>query len=602
MSITSSVPADASPDPVIEAPQAPPARRTWHRKATIAGGTLVVVVFAILAYRDRWISDDGLIVVREVRQILAGNGPNYNPFQRDEVDTSVLWTWLLALVALVVRHDIGTDAVILGLECSIAGMVLALLGSARFHRARGATGLLVPAGAVLPVAVVAFWDFASSGLETGLSTLWLGLSWWLLTGVTETSGRRRMFVAAVVIGLGWLVRPDFALVTIVFGAALLLIRRPRPRTALGYVGAGVALPVAYQIFRMGYYGLTVPMPALAKEASKSFVSRGLIYLNDFVDTYQLWIPLVVLTVVATWVAARGGLNRRTVLLAGAPVLSGVLVGAYVVWVGGDYMHARMFVPVVFALLLPVLLLPVGWSRLVESIGVALLVLWAIFVGFEARTPYQGIAFGPDGITNERSYEVAAYGIANPVTSASRDAGDGAVLLPQLRQIEDRAPGRRLLVISSGVAANGPLWAVSLNPALPDHGAFFYNNMGITDQVVPLDGTVVDVNGLASPVAGHLLITQRGRPGHEKWLPVDWVVAEYASPSLLGSLPAGEGVDKREVLAARHALTCGKLKDLLDSVNQPMSPGRFWSNLTGSIQRTSLRVPADPIQAEREFCG
>jgi arabinofuranosyltransferase len=290
------------------------------------------------------------------------------------------------------------------------------------------------------------------------------------------------------------------------------------------------------------------------------------------------------------------------LLATAPVVSGMLIGAYVVWVGGDYMHARMFVPVVFALLLPVMLLPAGRARRAESIGAALLVLWAIFAGFEARTPYQGIAFGPDGITNERSYEVAAYGIANPVTSASRDAGDGAILLPQIKQIDARSQGKRLLVISSGVAANGPLWAVSLNPALPDRSAFFYNNMGITDQVVPRDGTVVDVNGLASPLAGHLLITERGRPGHEKWLPVDWVVAEYGDPALINSLPATQGVDKAGVLAARHALTCGKLKDLMDSVNEPMSLGRFWSNLTGAVSRTSLRVPADPIQAEREFCG
>jgi arabinofuranosyltransferase len=59
--------------------------------------------------------------------------------------------------------------------------------------------------------------------------------------------------------------------------------------------------------------------------------------------------------------------------------------------------------------------------------------------------------------------------------------------------------------------------------------------------------------------------------------------------------------KAQVLAARHALSCGRIKELMDSVNEPMSLHRFWDNLTGSVRRTSLRIPADPFEAERRFC-
>jgi arabinofuranosyltransferase len=34
----------------------------------------------------------------------------------------------------------------------------------------------------------------------------------------------------------------------------------------------------------------------------------------------------------------------------------------------------------------------------------------------------------------------------------------------------------------------------------------------------------------------------------------------------------------------------------------MTFGRFWSNLTGSVNRTALVVPADPFAAEKTFCG
>jgi arabinofuranosyltransferase len=599
MSITSSpnAPGDTSPEPLPAAAPVVPARASWQSHTAIVAALAAVAVFGVLAYVNRWISDDGLIVVREVRQILAGNGPNYNPFQRDEVDTSALWTWVLALAALIFRGDVAVDAVVLGIECTIAGLLFALGGCFRLHRAHGATGLLLPAGVLVPVAVSTFWDFASSGLETGLAMLWLGLSWWLLTGIGERAGTARMVATAVIIGLGPLVRPDFALVTAVFGVAGLLLRRPAWWRGLLYCAAGLAVPVGYEIFRAGYYGILEPMPGLAKEASVAFVSRGFDYLNDFVGTYQLWLPLALICVVGTRLLARSGLDRRAAVLATAPILAGLLLGAYVVWVGGDYMHGRMWVPVVFTLLLPVMLVPVPAVRSVEAVGVVLLLVWAVAAGGWARTSYQGFAFGQNGITNERSYEAAAYREPDPATSASRTRDND--LLPTLARL---TAGGRILVLSGGSTANGPLWTIKLAASVPDRSGFFYDNMGITDEVVPLTGTVIDVNGLATPLAGHLQLTQRGRPGHEKWLPVAWVLAEYADPAAVAAMPATQDVTKAQVAAARHALTCGRLKDLMDSVNQPMTPGRFWHNLTGSFSRTALRIPADPVAAEREFCG
>jgi arabinofuranosyltransferase len=586
---TPGAPADALPE--LPRPQG------WARTATVAGACAVVVLFAVLAIAHRWISDDGLIVVREVRQILAGNGPDYNPFQRDEVDTSVLWTWLLAVAGMALGRGIAVAAVVIGIECAVLGLLLALVGTARWHRSRGMAGLLVPAGALVPLGIVACWDFASSGLETGLSLLWLGLVWLLLTSVTDRTGGRRVAAVAVVIGLGPLVRPDFALVTAVCFAALVMLAGPGRRRAVGAAAAALALPLAYEVFRAGYYGITVPMSALAKEAAEPVVARGFAYLDDLVGTYQLWLPVAVLCVAGTRLLTRSSTDRRTVVLVGAPLVSGVLLGGYVVWAGGDYMHGRLWVPVVFTLLLPVLLLPAGRGYRTETVGVALLAVWALVAGLLARTPYQGTAFGPDGITDERGFEVAAYQEADPMTAESRTRDND--LLSTLAAL--RAGGARPLVLSSGKAANGPLWTIKLSPSLPDHSAFFYDNMGVTDDVVPLDGTVVDVNGLATPLAGHLELTGHGRAGHEKWLPVAWVLAEYADPAALATLPPGHGVTRAQVLAARHALTCGRLADLMASVDQPMSPGRFWHNLTGAVARTSLRVPADPFAAEREFC-
>ena len=83
-------------------------------------------------------------------------------------------------------------------------------------------------------------------------------------------------------------------------------------TALGWrrrvtiVVAGGLLPVAYQIFRMGYYGLLFPGTALAKDAGGDKWSQGLIYLSNFNQPYALWVPALLLAGLGLvlWASAR----------------------------------------------------------------------------------------------------------------------------------------------------------------------------------------------------------------------------------------------------------------------------------------------------------
>ena len=67
------------------------ARLSLLVSAAIAG------VFAFWGgWTRRWMSDDGLIVLRTVRNILAGNGPVFNVGERVEANTSTLWQYLIA--------------------------------------------------------------------------------------------------------------------------------------------------------------------------------------------------------------------------------------------------------------------------------------------------------------------------------------------------------------------------------------------------------------------------------------------------------------------------------------------------------------------------
>ena len=69
-------------------------------------------------------------------------------------------------------------------------------------------------------------------------------------------------------------------------------------------------------------------------------------------------------------------------------------------------------------------------------------------------------------------------------------------------------------------------------------------------------------------------------GHEKSQPADWPVGRFASPSL---------ADPSAVITARHRLGCPAPAQLLASIEEPLSVGRFVRNLGRAWSQTTLRV-------------
>lgn len=572
--------------------------RRWNA-LMVAVPTAAILV---LGFARRWISDDGLIFTRTVRQILAGNGPVYNVGERAEASTSTVWQWLLVLVGWVTGADIGRIAVYLGLLCTTAGYAVALDATRRLYQPYAPGRLLLPAGVMLLLALPPVWDFATSGLETGLTTLWTAGCWWLLVRALDDGRARVTYPLAFLAGLGPMVRPDLAIASAGFLVALWFVRRPRVRAVFAHLGVAVALPLAYEVFRAGYYGVLLPLPAIAKEASGSDWRRGGSYAGDFVVPYGLWLPLLALSamVVAALVvrirpqgvkaAAREDAGRTAVFV--TPVVVAALMGLYVVKVGGDFMHARMLLPALFVAMLPILLVPSG--RLALPV-VGVVVVWALICGFILRVPYSGLS--PNKIiADERGFYVDAMGIAHPVT-----ADDYLAHYPRFPEAVRVATADYTHVLI--YPWYDGFYVTPLKPDDPAPYATSWLNLGMSGAAVPLDGRSIDILGLASPLAAHQELTGRGRPGHEKELDIAWLFAMYAPNDAI--LPAG--VDPLRVAQAKYALTCGgenrgKLKELQDSVSGPMSWKRFWKNLTGSVERTNFRFPNNPLEAMKQVCG
>ncbi|MCB0972322.1 MAG: hypothetical protein KDA97_12525, partial [Acidimicrobiales bacterium] len=228
---------------------------------SIALAAVPLGAFALAAWSQRWTHDDGFITLRVVEHVVAGDGPVYNAGQRVEAYTSPVH--LAVLVVLRVALGWAVDVAWLGacatLAAATAGLALAAAGAARLARAGGATGVLVPFGLLVPVALPPMWEYATAGLETGLAIGWIGATFWVLAGLAARGrphavARRRgspapevapgrLAPVAVLVGLGPLVRPELALVTVAWLVVLCRLELARERPWWRLVATAAALPV-----------------------------------------------------------------------------------------------------------------------------------------------------------------------------------------------------------------------------------------------------------------------------------------------------------------------------------------------------------------------
>ena len=598
-STTHDVPADepavASQEPEATPPTTPP-RLSSVERALYAAVLLGVLV---AGWSRRWTSDDAFINFRVVENLLAGNGPVFSAGERTEVATSPAWLALLTVAEWLVPGDaVAWISVVLGLALTATGVLLAMLG-ARALFGGTAARLSVPFGAVVFLALPPAWDFTTSGLETGMSFAWLGASFWALVRWLQ-SGQRcagRPVWLFVLLGLGPLVRPDFALIA---GLLLLWLTAaavgPWWRRLLGLVAAGI-LPVAFQIFRMGFYGLLVPNTAIAKESSRPLWDRGVDYLLDLVAPHLLWIPglllvamLVVLLPSLTWRAREWSLVGVVLLAAAAHAL-------YVVRVGGDFMHARLLMPSLFLLVCPLATVPLARARVWTSGTIlAATAVWAVLCAAVLRPDYEGHRSADRTIADERGFYVARAGHSHPVTLEDHGALGVSSYVDRVNRLG--ADGEDLVVLQ--VRPVRPDTEVSV--LAPSRGGLVFSvlNAGFNGYAADLDVFVVDSLGLTDTVNSHLEPGPPRRPGHEKSYPSWYMLARYGSPDLAERQEEGlPAVD--EVAAARAALSCGDLAELVEATTEPLTVSRFVDNLLGAPGRTSLRIPTDPFAAEREFC-
>ncbi|MFE6864674.1 flagellar motor control protein ZomB [Nocardia sp. NPDC057668] len=617
------------------APERDRSRARLSHLVLLGGTCLTAALFVLGGWERRWIADDGLTVLRTVRNLLAGHGPVFNAGERVEVNTSTAWTYLLAFCTELTGARMEYVALGVALTLSAAAVVFAMLGTARLW---GRSRLLFPAGILVYIAVPPARDYATSGLESSLVICWLAVLWWGLTRWCRAArpGAAGVLALAFVAGLAPLIRPEL---TVIGAASLLVIcgaatpgtaLRPWAFRSLIVAAAGLA-PVAHQVWRMGYYALPYPNTAVAKDASGAKWRQGLLYLWDFTGPYRLWVPLLLLGAAGLILvySARTGDGKGRVesapagvrpaeLLRGARrrlrgpgavvsvmVAGSILLTGYEIRVGGDFMHGRMLLPALFCALLPVAVLPATVSvAQADSIGdgdrrtrlgrtrFATIALRATLIG---TIGWASLATGvtaidtPNritaaGIADERGYYIRTTGRAHPIRA--EDYLGYPRIRAMLRDIAN-TPGGGLLV-------NTPDWTWQVIPPAADPPAphtVYFINLGMISMNTPLHVRVLDPMGLAYPLAAHSFRFPDARIGHDKNLDTDWVIADSGAADRYPALPPYIGEDW--VTRIHTALTCPKTRDLLASTRAPLTRDRFLRNLTHAFDYAAYRIDRVP---------
>ena len=339
------------------------------------GEWLCLIIFAVAAWQAKWVSDDGYIYLVYVQNLVdLGEGAVFNSGERVESFTSALWLLIVTMGALIVPRSLVALpdlAVLFGLVLSMiaAALWIPIERAARRPHVGPGTAAVLNAPLAIVAGVYVFRTFATSGLETSLLLVWLGVT--VLTIYARTP---KLLTLAALSGIAPLVRPELGLISVVLGVLIVVASRRVGtdwRRVLAMAALFVGPMLAATVVRLIYFAQLAPNTYYAKTDTGHGIEEGLDYLADVTSVYGL--PLLLLVTVGVLVAGWPVSARQTDKIgpAGEPVtvrdnqeefdrwrtearlvlLGLAMISAlYVVWIGGDFMHGRFWItPWVFLL-------------------------------------------------------------------------------------------------------------------------------------------------------------------------------------------------------------------------------------------------------------
>jgi hypothetical protein len=474
----------------VETPATPTTPERTPRSPILFYAVVVLVVAAGIAHAASLatVNDDAFISFRYAQQLVNGHGLVYNPGERVEGYTNFLWTVLIA-AGMSIGFDPVTWSIVLGI-CFFAGTLLVVCDLTRTMG--GGDGAILPGVPLAAIALVLHRDmnvYATSGLETPMQAFLVTLLFALLARRTDV---KAFFIAGLILTAALMTRPDAAVFVAAVALFILLGRKDLLRRSAALGAPLLLLFVPYWLIRWHYYGFFFPNAYYAKSIDLPYYSQGLTYTWMYFSSYYpllLLVPLAIYSALRHRAKAEGSFpasddsgqpgrpaGRRVLLLGMLLFLSFTL---FVVRIGGDFMFARFFIPVTPVAFVLLELLIRRTSPAWAAYALAAFLLAGTFFRYDY---FSG--------TNQVGY-IADEWQRYPISSLAETKKSGAIL----RKYFD---------------------------ALPVQVAFWGGQARLMYYAEPYMA-IETAAGLTDTFIAHESIAGRGRPGHEKSAPDDYLV-------------------------------------------------------------------------------
>lgn len=326
----------------------------------LAGAAAVMAVVQVFLWDH--VTDDAYITFRYVTRLVDGHGLTFNPGERVEGFSNPLWTGILALASLASSAPVADVARVLGFAAALVTL-LALFRIVRSTNPGGEAVAFAYAAAIL-LATPGFHVYATAGLETPLLGMLVavGVMWSL---APSPAARAR---AASCFGLAAIARPEAPLYALLWWMFTGGPRRLRatPRRELAIVLLLAAPVVAYEAFRISYFGEWLPNTFVAKPPG---TFGGLFGVPPLLQ----------------WCVALGGPLLAVVWLLRRPASDAELKSLFRVC-GGPVVAAAVFMVYAMADWMPFGRFIVPVAPLLAACTAAVLARWTLALVREGRTP------------------------------------------------------------------------------------------------------------------------------------------------------------------------------------------------------------------------
>jgi arabinofuranosyltransferase len=515
----------------------------------------------LLAASRSWICDDAYICFRYADNLVKGGGLVFNQGERVEGFTNLSWT-LFSALGLYLGIPLERWVQLGGL-LAFAGTLILLSQRTPDRPALSLGKSSLPVAVLVAGSMVHFLDFATGGLETSAFTFLVLASYRALFPLSgHAPSPRRGALGGLGLALGCLTRPDGMIFTAILLLALLALRRGRAflAAAMGFS----ALWVPATLWRVHYYGDFFPNTYYAKSAYLAWWSQGFAYVQLFAVRY--WPLLLALPLSVYVVGKKPTRDRRDATLVGVEACLVAGYTLYVARVGGDFMFGRLLIPIVPFLLL---LFERGFQALFAHRRGSGLAFLAATLAMNLFSPAPSESHAR-GILDEREF----YGSEKAAWATDMDR-KGEILRGFLQGTPARVcffGSEARLIFRSEVAS-----AIECET-------------GLTDRWIA-----------RQPLAA------RGRVGHEKHAPLDYILEERPV-NFLFKLPWGPPLLGLDRAIPAVPIRFGSVEGRVVTWDGPLmatlrARGVAMPDLPAQLDDYLKRLPSmPPAEARRSFAG